>query len=62
MYQRTDNTGNTFRTVEFPTDIGTFAAIERNQVNEPNEFFPIENIMTLEEAIAKINFFCRFAQ
>ena len=61
-YTRTDNTGNTFRTVTFKSDNGDVAFVQRNQAHDPENWFLITGLLPKAAAIKKIDFFCRFAQ
>lgn len=55
-YTRTSRCGNTYKTVTFDND---HVAIVRNQKHEPDKFFLVVGMWTKEEAIKKINFFCK---
>lgn len=55
-YTKTSRNGNTFRTVTFDDD---HVFIERNQHHEPGKYFLLAGIWTKNEAINKIDYFCR---
>ena len=58
-YVKTSRNGNTYKTLSIPYLAGDMVFILRNQKHAPADFFPVGTIWTREEAIKKINHFCK---